>query len=133
MSNRRAKLLLVQRTGWGKSAVYLCRHENLPRRRSRPKSHHQGIAAARLDAKISVEAAQRLGIRAASIDSSNRDDWDAIITDVINDQIECLADNTRTIQLTKTFVTSTLMKIADRIGLHQINGRRRIVFPHWGT
>ena len=49
VSNRRAKLLLVQRTGWGKSAVYFVATRIFPRRRSRP-NHHR-IAAARLDAK----------------------------------------------------------------------------------
>ena len=73
ISNRRAKLLLVQRTGWGKSAVYF-----VATRIFRDAGRGLTIIVSPLLALMrnQVEAAQRLGIRAASIDSSNREDWD---------------------------------------------------------
>ena len=113
LSNRRAKLLLVQRTGWGKSAVYF-----VATRIFRDAGRGPTIIVSPLLALMrnQVEAAQRLGIRAASIDSSNRDDWDAIITDVINDQIDALLITPERLA-NEDFRQSTLMKIADRIGL----------------
>ena len=113
VSNRRAKLLLVQRTGWGKSAVYF-----VATRIFRDAGRGPTIIVSPLLALMrnQVEAAQRLGIRAASIDSSNRDDWDAIITDVINDQIDALLITPERLA-NENFRQSTLMKIADRIGL----------------
>ena len=113
VSNRRAKLLLVQRTGWGKSAVYF-----VATRIFRDAGRGPTIIVSPLLALMrnQVEAAQRLGIRAASIDSSNRDDWDAIITDVINDQIDALLITPERLA-NEDFRQSTLMKIADRIGL----------------
>ena len=113
VSNRRAKLLLVQRTGWGKSAVYF-----VTTRIFRDAGRGPTIIVSPLLALMrnQVEAAQRLGIRAASIDSSNRDDWDAIITDVINDQTDALLITPERLA-NENFRQSTLMKIADRIGL----------------
>ena len=113
VSNRRAKLLLVQRTGWGKSAVYF-----VATRIFRDAGRGPTIIVSPLLALMrnQVEAAQRLGIRAASIDSSNRDDWDAIITDVINDQTDALLITPERLA-NEDFRQRTLMKIADRIGL----------------
>ena len=113
VSNRRAKLLLVQRTGWGKSAVYFVATKIF-----RDAGRGLTIIVSPLLALMrnQVEAAQRLGIRAASIDSSNRDDWDSIITDVINDQIDALLITPERLA-NEDFRQSTLMKIADRIGL----------------
>ena len=113
LSNRRAKLLMVQRTGWGKSAVYF-----VATRIFRDAGRGPTIIVSPLLALMrnQVEAAQRLGIRAASIDSSNRDDWNAIITDVINDQIDALLITPERLA-NEDFRQSILMKIADRIGL----------------
>ena len=113
VSNRRAKLLLVQRTGWGKSAVYFVATKIF-----RDAGRGPTIIVSPLLALMrnQVEAAQRLGIRAASIDSSNRDDWDATVTDVINDQIDALLITPERLA-NEDFRQSTLMKIADRIGL----------------
>ena len=113
VSNRRAKLLLVQRTGWGKSAVYF-----VATRIFRDAGRGPTIIVSPLLALMrnQVEAAQRLGIRAAAIDSSNRDDWDATVTDVINDQIDALLITPERLA-NENFRQRTLMKIADRIGL----------------
>lgn len=113
LSNRKAKLLIVQRTGWGKSAVYF-----VATRIFRNAGRGPTIIVSPLLALMrnQVEAAQRLGIRAVSIDSSNRDNWDAIIKDVINDQIDALLITPERLA-NEDFRQSTLMKIADRIGL----------------
>ncbi len=113
VSNWRAKLLLVQRTGWGKSAVYF-----VATRIFRNAGRGPTIIVSPLLALMrnQVEAAQRLGIRAASIDSSNRADWDDIITDVLNDQIDALLITPERLA-NEDFRQSVLMKIADRIGL----------------
>ncbi len=59
---------------------------------------------------------QRLGIRAASIDSSNREGWDDTIKDVINDQIDALLITPERLA-NDDFRQNTLTKIANHIGL----------------
>ncbi len=113
VSNRRAKLLLVQRTGWGKSAVYFVATRIF---RDSGRGLTSIVSPLLALMRNQVEAAQRLGIRAASIDSSNSENWDSIITDVINDQIDALLITPERLA-NEDFRHSTLMKIADRIGL----------------
>jgi ATP-dependent DNA helicase RecQ len=73
--DQRARLLVVQRTGWGKSLVYF-----LATRLLRDAGHGPTLLISPLLALMrnQVLAAERLGIRAATINSSNRDDWSAI-------------------------------------------------------
>ena len=126
LSNRQAKLLLVQRTGWGKSAVYF-----VATRIFRNAGRGPTISVSPLLSLMrnQVEAAGRLGIRAASIDSSNRDDWPPIIVDVINDQIDAVLITPERLA-NEDFRQSTLMKIADRIGLLVIDEAHCI--SDWG-
>ncbi len=113
LSNRSSKLLLVQRTGWGKSAVYFVATKIF-----RDAGRGPTIIVSPLLALMrnQVEAAQRLGIRAASIDSSNCDNWNATINEVIDDRIDALLITPERIA-NEDFRQSTLKKIADRIGL----------------
>jgi ATP-dependent DNA helicase RecQ len=74
--NQRGKLLVVQRTGWGKSAVYF-----VATRLLRDSGAGPTIIVSPLLALMrnQIAAARRLSLRAISIDSTNREQWDEII------------------------------------------------------
>ncbi len=73
--NQRRKLLVVQRTGWGKSSVYFISTRILRDRNLGPTLIVSPLLALM---RNQVEAAERLGVRADTINSTNRDDWEAI-------------------------------------------------------
>jgi ATP-dependent DNA helicase RecQ len=73
------RVLVVQRTGWGKSAVYMIATRLLRERGSGPTLLVSPLLALMRD---QVAAAARLGLRAATLNSSNREDWEAIRVDL---------------------------------------------------
>ena len=73
--NRRERLLVVQRTGWGKSAVYFIAAKLL-RRRGRGASVIISPLLALM--RNQVAAARRAGIRAETVNSANMTEWDDI-------------------------------------------------------
>ena len=75
----RARVLCVQRTGWGKSAVYFVATALLRRRGSGPTVIVSPLLALM---RNQVEAAERAGIRARTINSANPEEWDAIHEEV---------------------------------------------------
>jgi ATP-dependent DNA helicase RecQ len=68
----RARVLVVQRTGWGKSAVYLVATRLLRDRGAGPTLLVSPLLALMRDQLL---AAERAGVRAATINSSNLDEW----------------------------------------------------------
>ncbi|HUR78559.1 MAG TPA: RecQ family ATP-dependent DNA helicase [Acidimicrobiales bacterium] len=68
----RQRMLLVQRTGWGKSAVYFIATRMLRDRGAGPTLLVSPLLALM---RNQIEAAQRMGVRAATINSANKDDW----------------------------------------------------------
>ncbi|MBL6278440.1 ATP-dependent DNA helicase RecQ [Micromonospora fiedleri] len=77
----RRRVLCVQRTGWGKSAVYFVATALL---RDQPDPAGPTVIVSPLLALMrnQVEAAARAGIRARTINSANLDEWDAITTEI---------------------------------------------------
>ena len=73
--NRCARLLVVQRTGWGKSVVYF-----LTTRILRDKAAGPTLLVSPLLALMrnQIAAATALGIKAVSINSTNPNEWQAI-------------------------------------------------------
>ena len=73
--NQRKRMLVVQRTGWGKSAVYFIAAKLL-----REAGEGPSIIVSPLLALMrnQVEAAARAGIRAATINSANMTQWEGI-------------------------------------------------------
>ena len=71
----RQRLLLVQRTGWGKSAVYFIATRMLRDRGAGPTLLVSPLLALM---RNQIEAADRMGVHAATINSANRDHWEAI-------------------------------------------------------
>ncbi|HWU46199.1 MAG TPA: RecQ family ATP-dependent DNA helicase [Humibacter sp.] len=69
---RRRRALVVQRTGWGKSAVYFVATLLLRRRGAGPTVIVSPLLALMRD---QVQAASRAGVRAVSINSANATEW----------------------------------------------------------
>ena len=66
-------MLCVQRTGWGKSAVYFVATALLREHGAGPTLIVSPLLALM---RNQIAAAERLGIRAHTINSTNRDEWD---------------------------------------------------------
>lgn len=81
------RVLVVQATGWGKSAVYWA--ATLARRDegAGPTIVISPLLALMRD---QVAAAERIGIKAATVNSSNRDDWDVIFDALARDAVDVL-------------------------------------------
>ncbi len=109
----RRKLLVVQRTGWGKSLVYFIATRLLRDRGAGPTVIVSPLLALM---RNQVETAERLGLRAASIDSGNTQEWPAIIQAVREDHIDVLLISPERLA-NEDFVDEVLMPVAGRIGL----------------
>ena len=71
----RARVLCVQRTGWGKSAVYFVATALLREAGAGPTLIVSPLLALM---RNQIAAAQRLGLRAHTINSTNREEWDEV-------------------------------------------------------
>lgn len=84
---RRERLLLVQRTGWGKSAVYFIATRLLRDRGSGPTLLVSPLLALM---RNQIEAAQRMGVRADTINSANREAWGPVQDRLAMDAVDLL-------------------------------------------
>jgi ATP-dependent DNA helicase RecQ len=81
------RTLVVQRTGWGKSAVYFVASLLLRRRGAGPTLIVSPLLALMRD---QVAAAERAGVRAVAINSANQLEWDAVRQQLAADQVDVL-------------------------------------------
>ncbi|MGP3923786.1 RecQ family ATP-dependent DNA helicase [Streptomyces sp. 8N616] len=83
----RRRALVVQRTGWGKSAVYFVATALLRAAGSGPTVIVSPLLALM---RNQVEAAERAGIRARTINSANTEEWDAVQAEVAAGEVDVL-------------------------------------------
>ena len=83
----RARVLCVQRTGWGKSAVYFIATALLRERGAGPALIVSPLLALM---RNQIAAAERLGIRAHTINSTNRDAWEEVQRLLAEDSVDLL-------------------------------------------
>ena len=83
----RARVLCVQRTGWGKSAVYFIATALLREAGGGPTLIVSPLLALM---RNQIAAAQRLGLRAKTVNSTNREDWDEIRAHLASDTVDLL-------------------------------------------
>jgi ATP-dependent DNA helicase RecQ len=83
----RRRALVVQRTGWGKSAVYFVATALLRKRGAGPTVIVSPLLALM---RNQVEAAGRAGIHARTINSANLGEWDEIYAEVADGQVDVL-------------------------------------------
>lgn len=84
----RATVLLVQRTGFGKSAVYFLACRALRAAGTGPTLLVSPLLALMRD---QLRAAEAGGLRAARLDSTNVEDWDAVVAAIDDDELDLLA------------------------------------------
>src|SRR4051812_11851863 len=84
---RAERALVVQRTGWGKSAVYFVSTALLRRRGRGPTLLVSPLLALMRD---QVAAAARAGIRAVEISSANATEWDDVAAALAADEVDVL-------------------------------------------
>jgi ATP-dependent DNA helicase RecQ len=111
--NHRRKLMVVQRTGWGKSSVYFISTRILRDRGAGPTVIVSPLLALM---RNQIEAATRLGIRAETINSTNQNDWPVIRQAMLADQVDAILISPERLS-NESFVEEVLMPVADRIGL----------------
>ena len=87
LAGERGRVLLVQRTGWGKSAVYFIATRLLRERGLGPTLLVSPLLALM---RNQMEAAGRLGVRALTINSSNRDEWDEVEKRIESNEVDVL-------------------------------------------
>ena len=83
----RGRLLVVQKTGWGKSFVYFIATKLLREAGGGPALLVSPLLALM---RNQIAAAERMGVRAATINSDNQDDWAAIEKRVENNEVDIL-------------------------------------------
>jgi len=83
----RARVLCVQRTGWGKSAVYFVATALLRESGAGPTLIVSPLLALM---RNQIAAAQRLGLRARTINSTNREEWDEVRRELAAGTIDLL-------------------------------------------
>ena len=111
--NNRKRLIVVQRTGWGKSSVYFISAKIFRERGNGPTLIVSPLLALMRNQLIN---ANRLGLNAATINSTNSDDWDNIISEVLSDKVDVLFISPERLA-NEDFVTDVLMNIANRISM----------------
>ena len=107
------QMLVVQRTGWGKSSVYFISTRIL---RDRGRGPTLIISPLLALMRNQIDAASRLSIHAESINSTNKSDWPKIIEAVSNDRIDALLISPERLS-NEEFVTNVLMPISGSIGM----------------
>ena len=110
---KRQRVVVVQRTGWGKSAVYFIATRMLRERGLGPTLLLSPLIAL-MDNQ--VDAARKMGLRAEVINSTNAHDWDGIRKRLAADEIDLLLISEMRLANDK-FRESFLPSLADRTGL----------------
>jgi len=113
----KGRLLVVQKTGWGKSFVYFIATKLL---------RESGLGPALLISPLlslmrnQVAAAERMGVRAETLNSQNSDEWPRVIERIENGEIDILLFHPKQL-VSARFNNQILLPIADQISLMVID------------
>src|SRR5918911_1694143 len=110
---QRGRVLCVQRTGWGKSAVYFVATALLREQGAGPALIVSPLLALM---RNQIAAASRLGIRAHTINSTNRGEWDTVRDLLEQDAVDLLLISPERLN-NPGFREELLPLFAERVGL----------------
>src|SRR4051812_49067684 len=122
----RARVLCVQRTGWGKSAVYFIAAAQLRAQGAGPALIVSPLLALM---RNQIAAAERLGLKAHTVNSTNREAWDEVAQLLAGDAVDLLLISPERLD-NPTFRAEMLPLFADRVGLLVIDEAHCI--SDWG-
>src|SRR5215218_357516 len=111
--SERGRVLCVQRTGWGKSAVYFLATALLRERGAGPTLIVSPLLALM---RNQIAAVERLGIRAHTINSTNRSAWDEVRQLLAEDAVDLLLISPERLN-NPQFRDAMLPLFAARVGL----------------
>ncbi|MEX2622060.1 MAG: RecQ family ATP-dependent DNA helicase [Egibacteraceae bacterium] len=123
---QRRRALVVQRTGWGKSAVYFIATRLLREAGAGPTLLVSPLLALMRD---QIDAAASAGVRAASINSANLDEWADITARMLDDEVDLLLVSPERLN-NPTFRDEVLPALTRSVGLLVIDEAHCI--SEWG-
>jgi len=107
----RGRLLVVQKTGWGKSFVYFIATKLLRETGSGPALLISPLLALM---RNQIAAAERMGVRAATIHSDNQDEWTNVEAALVRNEVDILLISPERLA-NERFRTQVLASIAAQI------------------
>lgn len=122
----RGRLLLVQKTGWGKSYVYFIANKLLRESGAGPCLLISPLLALM---RNQILQAERMGVRAETINSENQDEWERVEAAIRGNKVDILLISPERLA-NERFVTAVLASVAERIGLLVIDEAHCI--SDWG-
>ena len=122
----RGKLLVVQKTGWGKSFVYFIATKLLREGGAGPALLISPLLALM---RNQMAAAERMGVRSVTINSDNKDEWDDVARRIRSDSVDILLISPERLA-NEDFVANILSDMAARVSMLVIDEAHCI--SDWG-